>query len=951
MRNKYSPSKLDGFNRMNLHCFVCNTKAGVTFRNAINIFGEQTTLQSGKSLADVLSEIVEKRVKEDEIHSKVLCKKCYKVCTEYDSIQIRMRVLKSDILGQFKKTLPKYKLNYDTYNASSATGESPAPSPQSSPSEVTMKRVVVPASKLQPLPPDFVIKAGTVARRKATLASKLANPEIRILSPSTLNLKVTVGTSVLTQSIKTTGALNNKSQRLALVPSVRHVTSSVTSAVAATHSPLKITKLEANSDPENNDEQPMEIDEDCSLAVITTQEDKKWVLQNVPEKRIEIGEGDGMKTENYLDVGLLPGLEAEERQSQLLLGKFQILDEDADDGDDQTFVMNERDGSIIRVVSGQKLLYGDAEISLVVPEDGDGDSQDSNDESQIELQVSGDEETANAIIAAAQEQGGAFIKVESGEMYRVKSVESKAEPEEKSEDDETDIHSIASQMADGQYKCLLCERDGEKSEGLDATSLSRHVGASHGARVYACALCGLLLGQKGAYVQHLEKHASKQQADKSKVHECTVCKKKYSSRQLLGEHMNTHSGARPHRCALCGKTFASKYTHQSHLKTHLDRPRPYKCEQCGKSFLTQQNLNQHEKTHSGVKDFICKVCGKAFGTQHNLKVHGVVHSGTRPFVCGVCGKAFARRAEVRDHLRIHTGERPFSCEICGASFTQRSNLHSHRRATHLDDKRYKCQLCPKRFKRRRLLDYHVKASHTGERPLQCEVCRVTFVYPEHYKKHLRIHSGEKPFVCEVCGKSFNSRDNRNTHRFVHSDKKPYECLVCGAGYMRKQLLYHHMNTSGHLAESIVVNQPRVTKLVENVVTTSSPMADGASTVTVAESIFQTPEGLQVETTEKSDDRANDGGAKLFIADDKIIIQDGKSLNLVQGNGDASLLTLHNIEDGKDNPIVEAVTADQLVVNAQSEEVGVPQGLENGGMLRLVQVRLPDGRSGWLAVDS
>lgn len=45
----------------------------------------------------------------------------------------------------------------------------------------------------------------------------------------------------------------------------------------------------------------------------------------------------------------------------------------------------------------------------------------------------------------------------------------------------------------------------------------------------------------------------------------------------------------------------------------------------------------------------------------------------------------------------------------------------------------------------------------------------------------------------MCGKSFNSRDNRNMHRFVHSDKKPYECLACGAGYMRKQLLYQHMN--------------------------------------------------------------------------------------------------------------------------------------------------------------
>lgn len=45
---------------------------------------------------------------------------------------------------------------------------------------------------------------------------------------------------------------------------------------------------------------------------------------------------------------------------------------------------------------------------------------------------------------------------------------------------------------------------------------------------------------------------------------------------------------------------------------------------------------------------------------------------------------------------------------------------------------------------------------------------------------------------KVCGKAFNSRDNRNAHRFVHSDKKPYECLVCGMGFMRKPLLYNHM---------------------------------------------------------------------------------------------------------------------------------------------------------------
>lgn len=83
------------------------------------------------------------------------------------------------------------------------------------------------------------------------------------------------------------------------------------------------------------------------------------------------------------------------------------------------------------------------------------------------------------------------------------------------------------------------------------------------------------------------------------------------------------------------------------------------------------------------------------------------------------------------------------------------------------------------------------------------------MYPEHFKKHVRIHSGIKPFLCEVCGKAFNSRDNRNAHRYVHSDKKPYECMVCGTGYMRKPLLYAHMETANHLNDTIIINQPHI----------------------------------------------------------------------------------------------------------------------------------------------
>lgn len=83
----------------------------------------------------------------------------------------------------------------------------------------------------------------------------------------------------------------------------------------------------------------------------------------------------------------------------------------------------------------------------------------------------------------------------------------------------------------------------------------------------------------------------------------------------------------------------------------------------------------------------------------------------------------------------------------------------------------------------------------------------------------------------MCGKAFNSRDNRNAHRFVHSDKKPYECLVCGMGFMRKPLLYNHMNQAGHQNDTIVVNQPRLTtdevkanKVKTTAVVTAAPAA-------------------------------------------------------------------------------------------------------------------------------
>ncbi|KAJ0170610.1 hypothetical protein K1T71_013981 [Dendrolimus kikuchii] len=900
---------------MNQCCLICNAKTGVTLRSsAIILFGEHTNLPSGRKLPEVVSEIIDKPVVKDNVHSDIICKKCSKTCNEYDALQLKLYEMRNDMQEQFKTSIQSYELTYNNYTTDVKKSSKKS---QQSVIKSAPKKVVVPASKLQPIPPDMYLKVG-----KLPVATHTINSAGRVIPTSFPHFK-SIGNSIIT----TTSAGTNK-QTVKQVENIYTIEGDIDTVVAnksdISVSPIKnnvltfninnlpkdllssmlISKIETiaqgsseenskdaeeTNNESNNEQNDMEIDEVFALSVVPVTTDDGDLVLEVEGLKKEKGKND----DEYIDVSMLESV-ATSGDDNFILGKLRILNEDE-----------------VQNVDGD-----------------DDDDAHSNDGSQIELQVSGDEETANAIIMAAQETGGAFIKVESGEMYCVQSVESKRQ--EESETITSQSVQMVAQEGD-MFRCLLCERpreDGQKQKRFvgEAEAMMRHLKSAHDARTYICQLCGVVMRKRSEYTLHIAEHAQSlksESSNKYRMHECSVCHKSYSSRTLLMEHMNVHSGDRPYVCHLCNKSFASKYTHQAHLKTHAVRPRPFQCKQCGKAFLTTQNLAQHEKTHSGVKDFVCNICNKAFSTQHNLEVHAVVHSGEKPFVCSVCNKGFARRAECKDHMRIHTGERPFECDICGARFTQNSNLHSHKRATHLDDRRYHCEHCPKKFKRKRLLEYHIKATHTGERPLVCKVCGSTFVYPEHYKKHVRIHSGERPYVCEICGKSFNSPDNRNTHRFTHSDKKLYECFTCGAGFMRKQLLYMHMNTSGHLAESIVVNQPRVTKAIENTTATHYIEDNGneykLTTEADSATIFESAQELVLEGQDKNED---DDIPKYFVTTAK------SGLNVLQ-EGEDVLLNLNNL----------------------GEQTGVMSNDENGSTVRLIQIKLPDGHDGWVAINN
>lgn len=149
------------------------------------------------------------------------------------------------------------------------------------------------------------------------------------------------------------------------------------------------------------------------------------------------------------------------------------------------------------------------------------------------------------------------------------------------------------------YTCLLCT--GEETVAGEAKAMIMHVRDAHQARLYICDVCGLDFRKRNLLSAHVDEHVANEEGDfqcevcnriftnlrlfrihrrmhlpQSKAWVCSTCGKRYSSKNLLEEHMNTHLGVRPYVCGTCGKDFASKYTFKAHEKTHESRPRPFK---------------------------------------------------------------------------------------------------------------------------------------------------------------------------------------------------------------------------------------------------------------------------------------------------------------------------------------------------------------------------------------
>lgn len=131
-----------------------------------------------------------------------------------------------------------------------------------------------------------------------------------------------------------------------------------------------------------------------------------------------------------------------------------------------------------------------------------------------------------------------------------------------------------------------------------------------------------------------------------------------------------------HICALCQKEYKSKVRLQSHILSHelMYLQHFFECDHCKRKFTTKANLRQHIQIHIVESKFGCDVCKKQFTLEKYLKQHIIMHE-TNPdlkykFVCNVCKKKFIFNAQLDEHIILNHETNSdlkykYGCIVCG----------------------------------------------------------------------------------------------------------------------------------------------------------------------------------------------------------------------------------------------------------------------------------------------